>query len=360
MKNKTIIQKLVSLTLTCALMAGISQSPILSAGLVYAEQNQVAAFEAEQHINAESDQVQPDANTTSDQLPPGATPTLTPEELEILAPATDDYTGWKQYSINWKEETPWPRGRRFGAAACWITSLAMLLRQYDIVTEPSVEKFNPLICNSILMEHGIVIDTGDYINSGVEKIFNAFPGIYYVADVPYSFDTLKSLYDQGFICIVHENRGHYVAVREVTDTEVVIMDPGYKENELTSSNFIQYFSTDPVYTAKGKVSSLTAENGILDIEGWVYDLQDPAQTATVGITVGAPLGEEGILAVYTAPAEEEFEKLGIDYPDAGPNHAFHITFRPGCSGQVPVYVYALTLGDEGKCRLIHSENVVFP
>ena len=159
----------------------------------------------------------------------------------MTAAATNDYTTWKQTSSSWGEAEPWPNASipKFGDAGCWITSVAILLRHYNVVTDSNVNTFNPLICNNHLMQYGIVNSAGDFCNLG--NIKNAYPGFEYVGQEVYSLSNLKNLYDQGYACIVHETRGHYVAVRSVSSSSAVVMDPGYSTTSLTNSDTIQYF-----------------------------------------------------------------------------------------------------------------------
>ena len=159
----------------------------------------------------------------------------------MTAAATNDYTTWKQTSSSWGEATPWPNASipKFGDAGCWITSVAILLRHYNVVTDSNVNTFNPLICNNRLMQYGIVNSAGDFCNLG--NIKNAYPGFEYAGQQAYSLSNLKSLYNQGYACIVHETRGHYVAVRSVSSSGAIVMDPGYSTTSLTNSDTIQYY-----------------------------------------------------------------------------------------------------------------------
>ena len=92
------------------------------------------------------------------------------------AAATNDYTTWKQTSSTWGDATPWPNASipKFGDAGCWITSVAILLRHYGVVTDSNVNTFNPLICNNRLMSYGIVNNQGDFCN--LQNMKNAYPG----------------------------------------------------------------------------------------------------------------------------------------------------------------------------------------
>ena len=174
----------------------------------------------------------------------------------MTAAGTNDYTTWKQTSSSWGEARPWPNASipKFGDAGCWITSVAILLRHYNVVTDSNVNTFNPLICNNRLMEYGIVNSAGDFCNLG--RMSSAYPGFEYAGQISYSFGTLKSLYDQGYACIVHETRGHYVAVRSVSGSGVVVMDPGYSTTSLTNSDTIQYYRV----TAKRDTTNPTIED----------------------------------------------------------------------------------------------------
>ena len=174
----------------------------------------------------------------------------------MTAAATNDYTTWKQTSSSWGEATPWPNASipKFGDAGCWITSVAILLRHYNVVTDSNVNTFNPLICNNRLMQYGIVNSAGDFCNLG--NIKNAYPGFEYAGQQAYSLSNLKSLYDQGYACIVHETRGHYVAVRSVSSSGAIVMDPGYSTTSLTNSNTIQYYKV----TAKRDTENPTIED----------------------------------------------------------------------------------------------------
>ena len=97
----------------------------------------------------------------------------------MTAAGTNDYTTWKQTSSSWGEARPWPNASipKFGDAGCWITSVAILLRHYNVVTDSNVNTFNPLICNNRLMEYGIVNSAGDFCNLG--RMSSAYPGFEY-------------------------------------------------------------------------------------------------------------------------------------------------------------------------------------
>lgn len=162
--------------------------------------------------------------------------------------ASNDYTTWKQYDSAWSSATPWPNASipTFGGAGCYITSVAILLRHYNVVTEADVNRFNPLICNNRLMEVGAVDSAGDMHPYEIEK---AYPGFSYVGTKDYSLENLRSLLNEGYACIVAVNNyGHYVAIRSVSGSEVIMMDPGSAATNLTgkygTQNAIIYFKAE--------------------------------------------------------------------------------------------------------------------
>ena len=226
------------------------------------------------------------------------------------AAATNDYTTWKQTSSTWGDATPWPNASipKFGDAGCWITSVAILLRHYGVVTDSNVNTFNPLICNNRLMSYGIVNNQGDFCN--LQNMRNAYPGFEYVGTKNYSFSNLKSLYDQGYACIVHETRGHYVAVRSVSSSSVVIMDPGYSTTSLTASDSIQYF--------KATKQSIPDVTGTPTITGASY----PSNLGQ-----GASFNIKGIVS---ATSSLNWVWVGVD-PEGSYDHIMQAEANPGTS-----------------------------
>lgn len=71
--------------------------------------------------------------------------------------ASSDYTTWKQFDSAWNQSEAWPASqypnatmRKLSQAGCVVTSIAMLLRHYNVVTESDVSKFNPWVANEQL------------------------------------------------------------------------------------------------------------------------------------------------------------------------------------------------------------------
>ena len=270
----------------------------------------------------------------------------------MTAAATNDYTTWKQTSSSWGEATPWPNASipKFGDAGCWITSVAILLRHYNVVTDSNVNTFNPLICNNRLMQYGIVNSAGDFCNLG--NIKNAYPGFEYAGQQAYSLSKLKSLYDQGYACIVHETRGqgHYVAVRTVSSSSVVVMDPGSSTTSLTNSDTIQYFkvTVSPQPTVNnpfGYLDRITAEMGKITVHGWAADMDAPNNPIEVHFYT---VQDEKRVWLGAVTASEYRSDIRKSYPDINEFHGFTATFDTGLSGDVQIEAYGINVGSSGS------------
>ena len=174
--------------------------------------------------------------------------------VSARATASNDYTQWKQYDSEWNQSEAGPASQYPNAtyrwmkeAGCYVTTIAILLRHYNVVSDGDVNHFNPWICNTALGNVGALNSAADMVPANISK---AYPGFVYQGSVGYSASQLVSLYNQGYACVVAVNGyGHYVAVRSATDTgNIVIMDPGASSSSLSrygSINAIIYFSATP-------------------------------------------------------------------------------------------------------------------
>ena len=173
--------------------------------------------------------------------------------VTTMATASNDYTQWRQSDSEWNQEEAWPASQYPNAsmrwmrqAGCLVTSVAMLLRHYNVVVTSDVNAFNPWICNNALKAAGAFTSGADMYWDGVRK---AYPGFVYKGSATYSKATLASLYSQGYACIVGVNgNGHYVAVKYADSSGATIMDPGWGYTSLSSFssvNTIYYYSATP-------------------------------------------------------------------------------------------------------------------
>ena len=168
-----------------------------------------------------------------------------------FATASNDYTQWKQYDSEWNQSEAWPASQYPNAtyrwmrqAGCYVTTIAILLRHYNVVTDSDVNNSNPWICNTELGKVGALNSAADLIAGNISK---AYQGFVYAGTVAYSASTLVSLYKQGYACVVAvKGYGHYVAVKSANSTDSIeIMDPGAANTSLSyysSANAIIYFS----------------------------------------------------------------------------------------------------------------------
>lgn len=176
--------------------------------------------------------------------------------INVSAAASNDYTQWKQYDAEWNNSEAWPKSQYPGAtlyymrdAGCLVTSIAMLLRQYNVVTEADVNQFNPWIVNNTLASNGVLDSAADVKWYDIQT---AYPGFVYQGYCGYSLSELKNLYNAGYACIVQVMGSggyyHFVAVRSIDGDNVIIMDPGSESTSLStygSVYTIHYFSATP-------------------------------------------------------------------------------------------------------------------
>ena len=176
--------------------------------------------------------------------------------------ASNDYTTWRQSDSAWNQSVAWPASqypaatmRYMREAGCLVTSIAMLLRHYNVVTDSNVNNFNPWKCNEALKSAGAFNSAADLIWGSISK---AYPGFQYAGNAGYSASTLYDLYSRGYACIVAVNGyGHYVAVKSATSSGSVIMDPGWGYTSLSSFrsvNQIYYFSVKGTPSNASKIN----------------------------------------------------------------------------------------------------------
>lgn len=192
--------------------------------------------------------------------------------------ASDDYTTWKQGDAAWNQTEAWPKSdypkatlRKMSQAGCVVTSIAMLLRHYHVVTESDVNQFNPWTVNNQLKANGCFDSAADLLWDTVER---AFPGFSYAGSKSYSLSALTELYNSGYACLVKVNGSggynHYVAVRSVNGSTVTIMDPGSNATDLSSyktRHSIYYFSVSGGGQSQGgSVPAISNHNAPTSLE----------------------------------------------------------------------------------------------
>lgn len=184
--------------------------------------------------------------------------------VPTYATASNDYTKWKQTDAAWNRSQAWTRAqypdatlRYMSGGGCLVTSIAMLLRHYNVVTDSNVNNFNPWICNEALKAAGVFNDAADLVYP--ENVSKAYPGFQYSGSDDYSFSKLKSRYDSGYACIVSVRNGsstHFVAVKSISGNTVYIMDPGSSATTLS-----HYGTKKKILYYKVTASDATTANG---------------------------------------------------------------------------------------------------
>jgi len=102
------------------------------------------------------------------------------------------------------------------------------------------------------------------------------------------------------------------------------------------------------------------EPGMLRVKGWAFDPNSPTSTSAIRVTVGGKLG---------APGTDEYElgtianvarrAVGVEHPEAGPNHGFDTRLATTASGSQSVCVYALDY-DPGEDTLLGCKATQIP
>ncbi len=145
----------------------------------------------------------------------------------------------------------------FHEIGCYIVSLAIMLRHFGIVTEPSFEKFNPWILYEKLksiraFDSEACVDT--------LRLSEIFP-VRIVDSVPYDHQLLRRSLEDGYACqiIVRGKNAnqHYVVPVRVTEDDVEIVDCSWDNTFLSS--------LEPVWIARylptKKTDSFQIEDG---------------------------------------------------------------------------------------------------
>jgi hypothetical protein len=106
--------------------------------------------------------------------------------------------------------------------------------------------------------------------------------------------------------------------------------------------------------------SSAPEPGTVRVKGWSFDPNSPTSTSAIRVVVGGHLGapdtseyELGEIANVARPS------VGVQHPEAGPNHGFETSFATTASGSQAVCVYALDLAP-GEDTLLGCKATTIP
>jgi len=206
------------------------------------------------------------------------------------AAAIDDYTKWKQYDPEWNQSEAWPAWqypyateRMMSGAGCLVTSIAMLIRHYNVIVD-DVDNFNPWICNETLKAAGALDAAADLIWTNVAK---AYPGFVYEGSTYYNISTLQDLMNQGYACVVQVSGSggyyHYVAVNSINGNDVYIMDPGSDATNLSyygSVYTIHYFVPTPAKMEYIDYCTSYDSYGKIQVTKKAYLMSQPCSSGT--------------------------------------------------------------------------------
>ena len=143
----------------------------------------------------------------------------------------NNFYTWRIYDEVYNEKEAWPVEEypdapytTFDMIGCYIVSLAIMLRHFGIVTEPSFEKFNPWILYERLKSIR-VFDSAACVDTA--RLSEIFP-VRIVDSVPYDRQTLIRSLEEGYACQIivpgHNASQHYVIPVRVTENDVEIVD----------------------------------------------------------------------------------------------------------------------------------------
>lgn len=260
--------------------------------------------------------------------------------------ASNDYTTWKQYDNAWGNAVAWPRSqypnatmRTLGEAGCLVSSIAILLRHYGVVTESDVNRFNPWTVNEQLKANGCFDSAADLIWNRVKK---AYPGFQYAGKKNYSLSALTDLYKKGYACIVQINNGmHYVAIRSINGSTVKMMDPGSRNTTLPRRGCrrIYYFKV----TSSSGLPTISGENAPTSLKyGQTYSIRGIISSGSkiTSVTAGVYTSESGsnmVTGKTVTPNSTTYDLKNIDpyvyFDRLGSGYYYYIVKATNSAGE---------------------------
>lgn len=106
--------------------------------------------------------------------------------------------------------------------------------------------------------------------------------------------------------------------------------------------------------------SSAPEPGMVRIKGWAFDPNAPTFTSAIRAVVGGHLGDPGTSEYELGEvANVARQAVGVQHPEAGPNHGFDTRFATTASGSQAVCVYALDYAP-GEDTLLGCKATTIP
>ena len=152
-----------------------------------------------------------------------------------------DYLSWKQYGQSWSNKRIGNTNSTLGQIGCLITSISILIEKSGCNT--AIKPFNPGTFLDALNKNNAFDESGNLKFSSVTK---AVPNFKYAGNINLRGKTkeeklsiIKQYYNQGYYLAV-EVKGatpgnqHWVALTEINDNNITIVDPGSNATNLWS------------------------------------------------------------------------------------------------------------------------------
>ena len=190
------------------------------------------------------------------------------------AGTTTRFYNWKQYDPQWKDV--YIGSNTIGNVGCYVTSAAILICYSGLRTEAD---FDPATLVYTLKEKGGF--AGNLIYKG--RINKAVPGFDYQSEIllgktmAEKAETIAYYLNKGYYIIAGtKNLNHYVAIREVKNGVVYMMDPASEYTKLFDYYSVSGVTKIFLYTSTGKKVDI---NGSIDTDSTT----PPPATNKVGI-----------------------------------------------------------------------------
>ena len=150
-----------------------------------------------------------------------------------------DYVNWKQYGQSWSNKRIGNTNNTLGQIGCLITSISILIEKSGCNT--MIKSFNPGTFLDALNKNNAFDSSGNLKFSGVTK---AVPNFKYAGNINLrgknkeeKLSIIRQYYNQGYYLAV-EVKGatpgnqHWVALTEINDNNITIVDPGSNATDL--------------------------------------------------------------------------------------------------------------------------------
>ncbi|MDO4555368.1 MAG: hypothetical protein Q4B70_09515 [Lachnospiraceae bacterium] len=104
----------------------------------------------------------------------------------------------------------------------------------------------------------------------------------------------------------------------------------------------------------GTVDIIRGEEGAVWVRGWVFDRDIPSQAVSIHVYLGGPAG---VGVGYAFTANKSRPDVNSVYPGVGENHGFDEKIFTDRTGALPVYIYAINIGQGSSNPVIGNQTV---